>query len=265
MAVARVPNKASKHALPTRLRRLTSLLLVPAMSRQFEQRLLGDYIEPITVKGPILETALSQSLIESLVDSSHATVGISPAYNTTGRLVVLAIANATSVLVIQFQNVPQDHHVRVLLRDLLLCRTGVKVYSFDIAPLALALYKDHGLHVDNAIDIQSACRTKTRDPYLSIKYALSDKFEIFESNIRAIFNPESFTWNPKNVLFDLGQRAWIAHYLSQIKDMEHEFQAVAEVHTSKMPRDVSCRVLSSCILLTWGSSIGSHTTREQSV
>jgi hypothetical protein len=214
---------------------------MPTPQARILQGLIDEDIDPIQVHGPILESALTEDMLEACLTSPQSTVGISAAYTVKGRLTVLAIANATSVLVVQFQpNRPERESVRKMLEDRLLCREIGELFAFDLAPLVLALFKDHGLRVNNGVDIQSGCHTgPKREPLEAIGNALRDQCDINANRVRTVFDPDNTIWERDNWLADIAQRAWISHYLSQINVMEHEFQEVKRVNTTQFTDEVS--------------------------
>ncbi|KAF8126927.1 P-loop containing nucleoside triphosphate hydrolase protein [Boletus edulis] len=164
--------------------------------------------------------------LRSLVERNEGRpLGLSGAYLPDGNLQVLAIADATTVLLIDFagdknngransSNPSLTTQGRDYLRDHVLGRTCGFVYAFDMAPLALALWQSHGLRIKQAIDVQSAGSPKTRAPYATIKLASDDKLN--KDNITRTFNeficqiPSDAARSPTTT--PLAQRAWVAHY-----------------------------------------------------
>jgi hypothetical protein len=202
------------------------------------QTLIDDEIEPLQVEGPILETQVTRQMLESCLSHPYGTVGISGAFTSTRKLTVLAISGPEKVLVIQFQTkLSHDAYSRRLLMECCLCREFGSVFAFDIAHLALSLYMDLGIRVSNAVDIQSGCRTKTRDPLSSIAHAIGDQCDIIPSNIRAVFDPVGFIWDGKHFA-PVVQRAWVSHYLSDIESMKGPFGEVKPVNTKNFADEV---------------------------
>jgi hypothetical protein len=206
---------------------------------QVIQTLIDADTEPIQVRGPVPESSLTDEMLALCMGNPDSPIGISSSFAKSRKLTVLAISNATNVLIIQLQN-NAPRNVRVLLEHRLLCRDVGDAYAFDLAPLALSLFMDHGLRINNAVDIQSACHTKgKRDPAVAIAHAVGDSVRTNQRNIRAVFTLESQLWDPNKGVPPLVQRAWISYYVSQINEMEHYFQEVKRVHTTKFTEDVS--------------------------
>ncbi|KAF8440436.1 P-loop containing nucleoside triphosphate hydrolase protein [Boletus edulis BED1] len=186
--------------------------------------------------------------LRSLVERNEGRpLGLSGAYLPDGNLQVLAIADATTVLLIDFagdknngransSNPSLTTQGRDYLRDHVLGRTCGFVYAFDMAPLALALWQSHGLRIKQAIDVQSAGSPKTRAPYATIKLASDDKLN--KDNITRTFNeficqiPSDAARSPTTT--PLAQRAWVAHYVAQLVFMEDRLQQVPPVDTFRL-------------------------------
>ncbi|OAX31365.1 hypothetical protein K503DRAFT_93824, partial [Rhizopogon vinicolor AM-OR11-026] len=188
-------------------------------------------------------------------------LGLAGAYSPTGELAMLAVADASTIIIIEFENSKSNEHddderpatpaiaadnsaARLLLTDHLLHRTTGFLYAFDFAPLALALFQTLGLRVANAIDMQ--CVTpRTRAPLATIKQAIGDLHHVYDDNVKYMFSAETIT-EPEyhrgdltNVKFTtpLASRAWIAHYLSQLASMEDRLAQVPPVDTFRLTDD----------------------------
>ncbi|KAG6374408.1 P-loop containing nucleoside triphosphate hydrolase protein [Boletus reticuloceps] len=186
--------------------------------------------------------------LRSLVERNEGRpLGLSGAYLPDGNLQVLAIADATTVLLIDFAGDKNNGRAnssdpslttqgRDYLRDHVLGRTCGFVYAFDIGPLALALWQSHGLRIKQAIDIQSAGSPMTRAPYQTIKLASDDKLN--KDNITRTFNdficqtPSDAARSPTTT--PLAQRAWAAHYVAQLAFMEERLHQVLPVDTFRL-------------------------------
>lgn len=176
-------------------------------------------------------------------------LGLSGTFLRNGTLRVLAIADATSVILIDFPGVKNIRRVNSsnpssitpgydYLRDHVLGRTCGFLYAFDMGPLALALWLTRDLRIKQAIDIQSGGSPKTRAPLATIKFAAQDKV-INEGNITRAFR-DFVCKSPKDVAdtattTPLAQRAWIAHYVSQLACMEDRLSQVPPIDTVKLP------------------------------
>jgi regulator of nonsense transcripts 1 len=197
--------------------------------------------------------------LQPFIDGAFRPIGIAPAYSESGsRLVVLAIANQSNALLVEFYSSkpgkgkstgpikPRDNTGRTLLQDKLFCRTDGDLFAFDFQPLALSLYHDHGgLRLVNGVDIQSACCPKARQPLASIQFALGGTAAIYEDNVRDSF--ENMVYDPKRTT-EIALRAWIAQYLPQLGAMEEIFAQAKRIDTQKLADVVSLKL--HCGLIT---------------
>ena len=180
-------------------------------------------------------------------------LGLSGTFLRTGILRVLAIADATSVILIDFTGDKNNGRAnssdsslttpgRDYLCDHVLGRTCGFLYAFDMGPLALALWQSLDLRIRQAIDLQSAGSPKTRAPLATIKFAIPDK-PVQEGNITRTFrnficeDPEDIDATATTT--PLAQRAWAAHYISQLASMEDRLPHVPPVDTIRLPDTVT--------------------------
>jgi hypothetical protein len=178
----------------------------------------------ITITIQLLDLATSDLL--SVFDHSEP-IGISPGYSTAGKLISLAIADDKNCHIIEFSQPknadqrangkppptakPEVVLARQKLQDHVLCRTAGDIFAFDMGPLTMSLYRDHGgLRTTNAVDIQSAFSAVDRKPLTGIKTALGTSVKISENNIINVFSNPIYDFEDKCCITDLAQRAWVS-------------------------------------------------------
>jgi hypothetical protein len=186
-------------------------------------------------------------------------LGLAGAYSTTGELVMLAVADASTIIIIEFESkkskgnehderpstpaVAADNTAaRLFLTDNLLRRSTGFLYAFDVAPLALALFQTLGVRIANAIDMQ--CAGGKRAPIATVKQAIGDLHHVYDDNINRIFSTDTVTKSHHGdpvarSTTPLALRAWIAHYLSQLASMEDRLAQVPPVDTFRHSDEVS--------------------------
>ncbi|KAI9574013.1 hypothetical protein HD554DRAFT_581626 [Boletus coccyginus] len=190
--------------------------------------------------------------LRSLVERNEGRpLGLSGAFSPKGTLQVLAVADATTVILIDFTGDKNNGRAdssdpslttpgRDYLCDHVLGRTCGFLYAFDMAPLALALWQSHDLRIKQAIDIQSAGPPTTRAPFATIKFASDHKLN--EGNVVRTFDdficqiPDDAA-NPSSAT-PLAQRAWAAHYVSQLQSMEERLAHVPPIDTARFTEAV---------------------------
>ncbi|KAG2367896.1 hypothetical protein BDR07DRAFT_1392512 [Suillus spraguei] len=181
-----------------------------------------------------------QHQLRSLLERNEGRpLGLAGGFAPTGELVMLAIADKSTIVIIKFESKKSNKHhehtispasntaARVFLTQNVLRRTTGFLYAFDIAPIALALSQTLDLRIANAIDVQCEYR----------KHAVGDLHDLYDENINEVFRDITIVDHPvaaKNGTTSLAQRAWIAHYLSQLSTMEDRFARVPPVDTFRL-------------------------------
>jgi regulator of nonsense transcripts 1 len=91
------------------------------------------------------------------------------------------------------------------------------------------------------VDIQSACSiSRARDPLAAIKFAIGDTADIYDGNIRSVFDQLELDSNDvKRIETNLAQRAWVSQRLSTLRDMEARFENVPRINTMTFTSAVS--------------------------
>lgn len=227
--------------------------------RQLQQNLVNTNHAPLEVTS-LLETELDEEkiahllgkTIDTLASENPFTIGLSGGYTSSGILSTLAVAVGSKVFLIQFRSKTKSSdaavtEARKLLTDYILCRpqAGTTLYAFDLAPLALQLYGDHSLLIENGVDVQSGCAcADQRDPVAATKFATTSTkvAKIYSDNIRDAFSSAALDQAKPETSRALGLRAWLASFVPTLGDMEERFREVPKINTKSMPADVSvCR------------------------
>jgi regulator of nonsense transcripts 1 len=237
---------------------------MPTVTRLLYQNLVlfdsGQLSAHIIPESDLIE---EQEQLRTMLERNEGrALGLSGAYSSTGELAMLAVADASTIIIIEFgskKSKGNEHDerpvtptgatdntaaARLMLTDNLLHRSTGFLYAFDLAPLALALFQTLGLHVANAIDMQCAGSPGTRAPLATVKRAIGDLHHVYDANIRYTFSTDIITEYQDGVpssksTTPLAFRAWIAHYLSQLGSMEDCLAQVPPVDTFKFSDDVS--------------------------
>jgi hypothetical protein len=232
--------------------------MAPATQR-IEQNLLDTRIGPLEVIS-ILETDLTDEKISSLLVGKPPTdaddvpdvvgpidIGIAGGYTASGTLSTLAVCVLSTIFLIQFRSKTKATNEAVtasrkLLQDSILCRPDVSLFAFDLAPLALALYYDHGLLLESGVDVQSGCTCEDPRNYVeAIQFATASTqvTKIYHDNIRNAFASKVRDVEKPETSRTLALRSWLAGYLPTLGDMKERLGEVPKINTKSMPADVS--------------------------
>lgn len=228
--------------------RSTLAAMAPTV-RHIEQNLLDVGYPPLEIT-TLVENEVTQDQLATLIGTDSPTtgslaVGLSSgiAASRSGTTNALAIAVSSRVLIIQLRSrAKADDTARKRLEENIFCNPEVVLYAFDLAPLALDLYNNHGISLDSGIDIQSACSCKNaRVPANATEFAVSTSQagKISRGNINDVFATMIFDAGKPETSRALALRAWLSGYLPGVGDMEERCHAVPKIDTKSMSASVS--------------------------
>jgi hypothetical protein len=212
-----------------------------------DQNLIDEPIPRLQVQ-TIHESKLTEGILDGFLANfaKNRTIGLSPAYSS-GKITLLAIANTTNVLVVQFFTTKggRDGPViaveqcssagRQLLEDKVLCTPHGRIVAFDLANLALMLHRLHQIRLVNSVDIQSCCGTEDRLPITSVKFVAGENIEIFRENIINIFRDMDHC---EQRMDGVVSRAWISQYIMQLSVMEDRIEKAPKIDTTSLTDQV---------------------------
>jgi hypothetical protein len=240
---------------------------MPTVTRLIYQNLVGFDSGQLSVhtisKSDLIE---EQDQLRIVLERNEGrALGLAGAYSSTGELAMLAVADASTIIIIDFELENEDNNhnerpatptsatdntaVRQVLTDSLLRRSAGFLHAFDIAPLALALFQTLGLRIAKAIDMQCAWPASMRAPLAIVQRAIGDLYHVHDYNINHIFSTDTVTEHTSEFNTSLALRAWIAHHLSQLASMEECLAQVPPVDTFQLSDVVS----DSCFLVNSGT------------
>ncbi|KAI0342871.1 hypothetical protein BDW22DRAFT_160547 [Trametopsis cervina] len=226
-----------------------------AQAKQYIQQNLIDIYQPPLEITSLIETDLTEEKIATLFNSGGGAkgeapstavpvpVGLAGGFTPSGLLNTLAVCVASNLYLIQFRSKTKSSEdavvaSRKLLQELILFRPGTTLYAFDLAPLALSLYCDRDLFIENGVDVQSGCTCKDpRDAVNATGFAIASTHaaKMFKDNVRAAFKSNIRDVDNPKTSRALAMRAWLASYIPTLGDMEERFREVPKINTKAMP------------------------------
>ncbi|KIK63710.1 hypothetical protein GYMLUDRAFT_448451 [Collybiopsis luxurians FD-317 M1] len=210
------------------------------------------------------ESKITAGIVKSFINSAKPlgiSAGLDPKDKTVFALVICSSLEKTKsgesrhrCLVVEFPTLlgrctstnprsqaflPEPVHEMI---ERILCRPVAAFYAFDLAPLALALYRDLRIRVTEGVDIQSACPNAGRRPIdalsdligktnTDVALAGADSInEVFEDRtyIRGRYASAQLTPSQTNII----QQAWISQFLAEFENSEQQFAVVPRIDTS---------------------------------
>ncbi|KAI6108110.1 P-loop containing nucleoside triphosphate hydrolase protein [Pisolithus sp. B1] len=172
---------------------------------------------------------------------SEGAIGISASYRHNCQLSAIAFSSPSRALVVQLtkggSSLSNNHgkkkrfiQARSLLQEHILCNENYQKYAFKMDRIAIALYLDLGLRIDNAVDMLSVS-TADRRSLQALMNAMGGELTVRKSNVEALFfsNESGSVSNS-----DLVQQAWAACQAAIIPRMAELFHVLRRIRTNTM-------------------------------
>ncbi|KAJ4477313.1 hypothetical protein J3R30DRAFT_201991 [Lentinula aciculospora] len=122
--------------------------------------------------------------------------------------------------------------VRAMIEDVLCLPTSF--YAFDLAPLALALYRELNIRITDGVDIQSAFPGSRKTSLEAILAIIGDDAGIRVDKDHIISAFEDLSYDPKlsSNRTALIQRAWISQFIAGYENAPEQFDATRHIDTT---------------------------------
>ncbi|PIL35585.1 hypothetical protein GSI_02313 [Ganoderma sinense ZZ0214-1] len=213
---------------------------MPPKQRTIQQTLIDDYHPDISVHDEVLESHLTQEILDKLLYNTSVPrrVGLAPIYSNSrkgGRLCRLVVSTARMAIVVQFHaegKGAKAYQGRELLKDAILCNEDITILAFDLAKLAIALFADHGIRILNGVDLQSAFGVSEQPALAAINFAVGDRATVLKGNVETTF--ATCIYDEKRAAVTTiacVQQAWVAQILATYDGMEERIQSAPKINT----------------------------------
>ncbi|KAI6102405.1 P-loop containing nucleoside triphosphate hydrolase protein [Pisolithus croceorrhizus] len=217
---------------------------MPSASRSVTPKLFRD----CSSKAVAFKTSSDQSLDERQLRSflstvmSEGAIGISASYQENCQLSAIAFSSPSRALVVHFSsgdlllsnNEKKRKRViqgRSFLQEQILCNAKYKKYAFRMDRIAIALYLDIALRIDDAVDLLSVS-SRNRRSLRTLMNAMGGEPTLHKPNVKALFfDRESHLLSDA----DLVQQAWAACQASTLSHMAVRLHALRRIRTNSIP------------------------------
>ncbi|KAI6108106.1 P-loop containing nucleoside triphosphate hydrolase protein [Pisolithus sp. B1] len=173
---------------------------------------------------------------------SEGVIGISASYQENCQLSAIAFSSPSRALVVHLTsgdlllgNIESKRkriiRARSLLQKQILCNANYQKYAFKMDRIAIALYLDVALRIDDAVDILSVSLHNRRS-LQALMNAMGGDLTLYKPNVKSLFFD-----NESRLLSDsdLVQQAWAACQASTLSDMAVRFHALRRIRTNSIP------------------------------
>ncbi|KAG0705729.1 P-loop containing nucleoside triphosphate hydrolase protein [Suillus ampliporus] len=206
------------------------------------------YDHGLIVVEEVDENTVSFPALWRLINSAEScAIGVTATYRADCTLSCLAFATLARVLVVYFfaSKKPKPHQQqqkaqleeppvsrgRTLIQYQILCNPSIRLYGYRIDRIALGLFLDLSLRINDAVDILSVS-TSDRRSLQAIMNALGGELLLHRENVKTLFSHrEGDALATKNVAL----QAWAACRAATLPDMMIRYAAISRIATDTMP------------------------------
>lgn len=204
------------------------------------------------------DDAVSVQHLRPLLDAALADriLGISATYDTNNcQLSSIALSTLSWVLVVNIsdpaRHVPQDVKRRIargrgLIQDRLL--PEFQKYAFMMDHIAVALYLDLSIRIDDAVDMISVSNDG-RQSLQALMNAMGGEVELEKKNVQSLFFDTSKS-SAMDPTAKVALKAWAAYRAATLPHMSSRFESLPRINTKIFQKAVRCLVNLSVAILT---------------
>lgn len=185
-------------------------------------------------------------------------LGISATYGAGCRLSSIALSTLSQVLVVNISrsshDVPEDARRRIaktksLIQDHLLLNHKFPKYAFMMDEIAVSLYLDFSIRIDDAVDMLSVCATDGRHSPRALMNAMGGETKLQKKNILSLFFDTSRS-SKVDASSKVALKAWAACRAATLPHMSSRLISIPRINTKAFPKAVWCLVHLHVAILT---------------
>ncbi|KAI6108102.1 P-loop containing nucleoside triphosphate hydrolase protein [Pisolithus sp. B1] len=217
---------------------------MPSALRSVTPKLFRDCSSKAVVFKTSSDDSLDAKHLRSFLSTvmSEGAIGISASYQENCQLSAIAFSSPSRALVVHFSsgdlllgnNEMKRKRIiqgRSLLQKQILCNANYQKYAFRMDRIAIALYLDVALRIDDAVDMLSVS-LRNRRSLRTLMNAMGGELTLYKPNVKALFfDKESHLLSDS----DLVQQAWAASQASTLSCKAVRFHALRRIGTNSIP------------------------------
>ncbi|KAI9574020.1 P-loop containing nucleoside triphosphate hydrolase protein [Boletus coccyginus] len=217
------------------------------MSFTVSRNLFTNYSAVVTVVKCDHDAVTIQHL-QPLLDATDRVLGVSATYGQTCQLSSIAFSTLSRAVVVNFpahhpsqpnQNARKRRIARSksLIQDHLLLNPKFQKHAFKMDQLAIALYLDLSLRINDAVDMLSVTIKHSRQSLAALMDAMGGEAILHKKNVQSLFfgTPESPT---VDVATGVALEAWAACRAATLPHMSSCFASLPRIDTKAFPKAV---------------------------
>ncbi|KAI9574014.1 P-loop containing nucleoside triphosphate hydrolase protein [Boletus coccyginus] len=215
------------------------------MSFTVSRNLFIDYSAVVTVV-KCDHDAVSIQHLQPLLDATDRVLGVSATYGEKCRLSSIAFSTLSRAVVVNFparhpsqpkQNAKQRRIARSksLIQDHLLLNPKFQKHAFKMDQLAVALYWDLSLRINDAVDMLSVTTGHGRQSLDALTNAMGGEATLHKENVRTLFFDTSESPTVEAAT-GVALQAWAACRAATLPHMSSRFASLPRVDTMAFPK-----------------------------
>ncbi|KAI6128955.1 P-loop containing nucleoside triphosphate hydrolase protein [Pisolithus croceorrhizus] len=222
-------------------------LLVSSMSsalRTVSPKLFRDCSSQVVAFETSSDDSLDARHLRSFLSTvmSEGAIGISASYREDCQLSAIAFSSPSRALVVHMtigdlslgsneSKRKRTIRARSFLQKQILCNANYQKYAFKMDRIAIALYLDVALFIDDAVDMLSVS-VHNRRSLQALMNAMGGELTLYKPNVKTLFfDNESRLVSDS----DLVQQAWAACQASTLSYMAVRLHALRRIRTNSIP------------------------------
>lgn len=216
--------------------------ILPCMSFTITQNLFINDPTVITVVKCNEDAVSTQHLQLLLLDATDRVLGVSATYGKTCRLSSIAFSTLSRVLVVNIpaRHTPQDakqQRSRILIQDRLLLNPELRKHAFRMDQLAIALYLDLSVRINDAVDMLSVTTNDSRQSLQALMNAMGGEKHLQKKNVQSLFFGTSAS-TTVDTAAGVALEAWAACRAATLPHMSPRFASLPRIDTLALPKMV---------------------------
>ncbi|KAG9314970.1 P-loop containing nucleoside triphosphate hydrolase protein [Chiua virens] len=184
------------------------------------------------------DDAVSAQLLQPLLDTADAVLGVAATYGENCQLSSIAFSTLSQTLVVNLvpRRGPQSRRVaasKTLIQDRLFLNPKLQKYAFKMDMLAVALFLDLSIRISGGVDMLSVTTTDSRESPQAMMNAMGGELKLNKKNVKSLFFD---TASLVDATSKVALEAWAACRAATLPDMASRFESLARINTEAFSR-----------------------------
>ena len=187
--------------------------------------------------------AVTMRHLQPLLDAPDCVLGVSATYDQECRLSSIAFSTLSRVLVVDISMSKDAVKIRRiaqswnLIQDHLLLNSKYQKYAFRMDQLAVTLYLDPSVRINDAVDMLSVTTGNKRQSLQALMNAMGGETLLLKKNVNSLFFHTSRS-PTVDTAANVALQAWAACKAATLPHMSSRFASIPRIDTLSFPKAV---------------------------